>query len=294
MATVLETPRRVAIRNPSGCPSDGWLSPNENLVCRYTSTPKWAARERSPLPAPLVTALSHSPPTALRRARAAPRALRSTTRCVRPDPVTERRHRAASTRPAIMWRVLCVAATAASLSQGQQDAIVKSVFEVIGTTNEYFVEIGFDASSYEGGTGANTWQFHLDGWDGVLIDGQHENASINLHKAHVTPGNVASLLRRFNVPDEPDYISLDVDTTDVWILEQILDTFRPRVVTVEYNSNFGDGEDSALAFPNTEWMPTGSRQIEWRYTCFMGSSAKAIQRAAKKRGYLVAGVVCGD
>ena len=52
------------------------------------------------------------------------------------------------------------------------------------TTNEYFVEIGFDASSYEGGTGANTWQFHLDGWDGVLIDGQHENASINLHKAH--------------------------------------------------------------------------------------------------------------
>ena len=165
---------------------------------------------------------------------------------------------------------------------------------MIGTTNEYFVEIGFDASSYEGGTGANTWQFHLDGWDGVLIDGQHENASINLHKAHVTPGNVASLLRRFNVPDEPDYISLDVDTTDVWILEQILDTFRPRVVTVEYNSNFGDGEDSALAFPNTEWMPTGSRQIEWRYTCFMGSSAKAIQRAAKKRGYLVAGVVCED
>ena len=266
-------------------------------MCRYTL--ELALRYNLPIKGQLVSSFPRCPQRSSprfhsRRARAAPRALRSTTRYVRPDPVTERRHRAASTRPAIMWRVLCVAATAASLSQGQQDAIVKSVFEVIGTTNEYFVEIGFDASSYEGGTGANTWQFHLDGWDGVLIDGQHENASINLHKAHVTPGNVASLLRRFNVPDEPDYISLDVDTTDVWILEQILDTFRPRVVTVEYNSNFGDGEDSALAFPNTEWMPTGSRQIEWRYTCFMGSSAKAIQRAAKKRGYLVAGVVCGD
>ena len=33
---------------------------------------------------------------------------------------------------------------AQSSSQGQQDGIVRSIFEVISTTNRYFVELGFD------------------------------------------------------------------------------------------------------------------------------------------------------
>ena len=47
---------------------------------------------------------------------------------------------------------------AQSSSQGQQDGIVRSIFEVISTTNRYFVELGFDAASYEdpGATGSNT------------------------------------------------------------------------------------------------------------------------------------------
>ena len=156
----------------------------------------------------------------------------------------------ASWRATLLVVTATILSSSSALSQGQQDALVRTVFDIIGTTNQFFVEVGFDAASFEDGTGANTWQLYLDGWRGVLIDSGHENASIGLHRAHVSSGNVAQLFRDLGVPDEPDYVSLDVDTTDVWILERVLETYRPRVVTVEYNSNFGDGNRSALAFPD--------------------------------------------
>ena len=123
---------------------------------------------------------------------------------------------------------------AQSSSQGQQDGIVRSIFEVISTTNRYFVELGFDAASYEdpGATGSNTHALWLDGWRGLLIDGDHQNETINLHRAFVTSSNVVALLRQLGTPLEPDYISIDVDSTDLYILERVLTTLRPRVVTM--------------------------------------------------------------
>ena len=165
----------------------------------------------------------------------------------------------------------------------------------MSTTNRYFVELGFDAASYEdpGATGSNTHALWLDGWRGLLIDGDHENETINLHRAFVTSSNVVALLRQLGTPLEPDYISIDVDSTDLYILERVLTTLRPRVVTIEYNSNFGDGDSSALAFPDTDWMPLGASKGAFAATCFYGSSASAIYAVATAAGYVVVGVVYG-
>ncbi|KAH8058913.1 hypothetical protein JL720_13929 [Aureococcus anophagefferens] len=66
---------------------------------------------------------------------------------------------------------------------------------------------------------------------------------------------------------------------------------RFAAVSVEYNSNFGDGERSSLAFPDAEWMPLGESAGAWRGSCFYGSPAAAVEAVA--RGYVVAGVVGG-
>ncbi|KAH8051329.1 hypothetical protein JL722_10780 [Aureococcus anophagefferens] len=114
------------------------------------------------------------------------------------------------------------------------------------------------------------------GWRGLLFDSTFANSSINLHRAFVTPGTVAALLRRHGAPLEPDYVSVDIDSADVWVLRALLSTFRPRVVSVEYNSNFGDGERSSLAFPDAEWMPLDESAGAWRGSWFYGSSAAAV------------------
>ena len=56
--------------------------------------------------------------------------------------------------------VACRAALARAQSQGAQDCIIAEIFDRIGVTNGYYVEIGFNSPTFEGGTGANTWALH--------------------------------------------------------------------------------------------------------------------------------------
>ena len=185
------------------------------------------------------------------------------------------------------------AATVCAQSQGHQDGMVRTIFDIIGETNRYYVEIGFNSPVFERGTGANTYALHARGWTGLLLDSAFENATINLRKALVSSANVVQLFARHGVPVEPDFVSVDVDTADLWILGAILGTYRPRAASVEYNAAFGDGaEGASLAFPDPAWMP-GAAGASWSGTCFMGSSAKAIYALARNHGYRVVGVVDG-
>ena len=108
--------------------------------------------------------------------------------------------------------VACRAALTRAQSQGAQDYIIADIFDRIGVTNGYYVEIGFNSPTFEGGTGANTWALHRRGWRGLLLDRQFENASINLVRAEVTSANVAGLLLAHGAPLEPDYVSIDIDS----------------------------------------------------------------------------------
>ena len=64
----------------------------------------------------------------------------------------------ASWRATLLVVTATILSSSSALSQGQKDALVRTVFDIIGTTNQFFVEVGFDAASFEDGTGANTWQ----------------------------------------------------------------------------------------------------------------------------------------
>ena len=76
--------------------------------------------------------------------------------------------------------------------------------------------------------------------------------------------------------------SIDVDTTDIWILDAMLSVFRPRVVSIEYNSHFGP--NVSLSFPDATWMPVTNAGASFVGTCYYGSSAGAIQAAAHRCG----------
>ena len=45
-----------------------------------------------------------------------------------------------------------------------------------------------------------------------------------------------------------DYLSVDVDSTDLWLVEAVMmSAYRPRVISSEFNPNFP--YDYAIAFP---------------------------------------------
>jgi len=99
-------------------------------------------------------------------------------------------------------------------SQNGEDGVLEAIFGRIGTTNKYYVEFGV-----EDGKERNTrFLEERYGWQGLLMDGGHANASINLQREFVTAENIEALFRKYRVPVEPDLLSIDLDGNDyhVW------------------------------------------------------------------------------
>jgi hypothetical protein len=46
--------------------------------------------------------------------------------------------------------------------------------------------------------------------------------------------NIVDIFKKHDVPREPDYVSIDIDSYDIWLFKALVSGgFRPRVLTVE-------------------------------------------------------------
>ena len=173
-------------------------------------------------------------------------------------------------------------------SQGGQEARLHQIFATIGVLNKSYVEFG-----YQGRSTSNTFALWKEGWNGLLLDGDPRWASksdggeTNLHRVKVTSRSIVRLFRRYDVPLKVDYVSIDIDSFDLWVLRALLGSeYRPRVLTVEYNSNF-PWDAGQLAFPDPEVMRVPPRFQKWGGNCYMGSSAAALHAVAREHRYSV-------
>ena len=116
-------------------------------------------------------------------------------------------------------------------SQGEQDKRLTKLLTVIGEGAKEFVEFG-----YKHEQGSNTQGLRARGWRGLLLDGKNSDASINLHAVHITSENIVPTFKTHGVSRGVDYLSVDIDSFDLWVLRAILASYRPRLVTVEYRA----------------------------------------------------------
>ena len=172
-------------------------------------------------------------------------------------------------------------------SQNGEDGIIRYIFSVIGFESRYFVEFGFGAHQF------NSLRLLLhESFEGLLMDGSEEQCCIfNLSckkmqlnsvlavNAFIDVTNLQKLIAQNNVPDEIDFLSIDVDGNDYWLWE-ILDCINPRVVCIEYNSGIG---------PDYSWSTPYSADFE-RFSAhpsgfFAGASLKALESLGQRKGY---------
>jgi hypothetical protein len=196
-------------------------------------------------------------------------------------------------------------------SQSTQDGVLEHIFSNIGTKHSppFFVEFGFYPGTYEGGSGANSFYLYEKGWRGLLLDGGNENATINLRKEWIAPETIVETLIRTwkrlrncvhcdergithrsaagnGVPDEPDYVNVDIDSADAWVFRAIAASrLRPRVFSVEYNSHYPP--------QSTLCNLGGSYRFTDRYDRLFGSSLGALDLVAAEFGYTLVDVVTG-
>ncbi|MEC9415254.1 MAG: hypothetical protein VYC67_01525 [Pseudomonadota bacterium] len=172
-------------------------------------------------------------------------------------------------------------------SQNGEDGIIRYIFSVIGFESRYFVEFGFGAHQ------CNALRLMLhENFKGLLMDGSEEQcrifnrgckemqlSNVIAVNAFIDVTNLQKLIVLNGVPDEIDFLSIDVDGNDYWLWE-VLDCINPRVVCIEYNSGIG---------PDDAWSTPYSADFE-RFAAhpsgfFAGASLKALESLGQRKGY---------
>lgn len=185
-------------------------------------------------------------------------------------------------------------------SQAGQATVIRAIFDAIGDGTRQFVEIGFNENGQCIGSGSNTCSlWRDDGWSGWLFDGAHSNASINLHRELVFSNSVVPMLRRHGVPVDVAYVSVDVDSTDLWLVDALLRVYRPRLLSSEFNPNFP--WNYSITFPDhAQFEPAAVRvraesRLQHdgvaRHGCYYGASLRAFESVARVHGYEVVAAV---
>lgn len=144
--------------------------------------------------------------------------------------------------------------------------IIDKYFSFMGTKNQFCVDIGaFDGSSF-----SSTFELLEKGWNGLLIECDarafaklselyKQRDDLHLLRTKATPLNIVSLLKSFSVPRHFDFLDLDIDGYDYFVLEQILKEYRPTLISVEINETIPPPYKFTVNYdPHFAWGGSGN------------------------------------
>jgi FkbM family methyltransferase len=157
-------------------------------------------------------------------------------------------------------------------SESGEDGILFELLRIYGTTNKYYLEFGA-----EDGTQCNTRALRMHhGFDGVLFDGGYENSDINLFKYIITKENVIEIFKTHGVPKMMDVLSVDIDSYDFYVLDEILKNYTPRIFVCEYNATHLPNEDKVVLKDSVNYNGN-----------YFGASIRAYYNLGKKYNYSI-------
>jgi hypothetical protein len=118
--------------------------------------------------------------------------------------------------------------------------IIEKIFDLIGPKTKYFVEFGSNGSRQGGGN--TPYLRERYGFTGLLMDGSDDPYGIKKQKDYevkiefIKAETINEMFDKYNVPDEFDFLSVDIDGEDYWVLQSInFEKYKPRVISVECN-----------------------------------------------------------
>lgn len=172
-------------------------------------------------------------------------------------------------------------------SQNGEDGIIEEVFRRIGEGAKYALEFGI-SNGEECCTRNLLWN---KGWTGLLIEGSARLAEkaralygdlprVRVVQAFVMKDTIVELFKANAVPHEPDLLVVDIDGNDYWVLQSILEFYKPRVILVEYNARWT---------PATDWTMPYEPSHTHDGTAYFGASLAAFVRLGNQHGYTLVG-----
>ena len=131
-------------------------------------------------------------------------------------------------------------------SQNNEDGIIEHIFSKL-PNNKFFVELGFDFFE------CNSLNLIKNGWSGILIDADEDkcikierclkffypNNNVKILNKTINRENVNEIIFSNINQKLIDFLSIDIDGNDYWVLEKI-DAKKVNVICSEYNHWIGN------------------------------------------------------
>lgn len=155
--------------------------------------------------------------------------------------------------------------------------MIEVIFRKIGFLNKFCVELG-TGNGFECNCRFLIEKF---GFDYVLIDsGEYDNPFVDIKREFLTAENINEIFRKYEIPEEFDLLSIDIDYNTFWIWHALDRRYRPRVVVVEYNSTIPLDQSKVV-----QYDPQG----EWKGDNYFAGSLLAFVKLASEKGYTLVG-----
>ncbi len=174
-------------------------------------------------------------------------------------------------------------------SQMGEDGVAEALLAMLPERNNWVVEFG----AWDGLHLSNSRYFIQDkGFSGVLIEGSADrfeelqrlyslNTDVHtVHKFVQTSGDdtLDAILARTPIPEDFDYLSIDIDGNDFHIWASLRE-FRPKLVCIEYNPTVAS--DVVFAQPDD-------------FRLKQGAGIRSLVMLGKSRGYELAAVTTAN
>jgi hypothetical protein len=161
--------------------------------------------------------------------------------------------------------------------------MIDTIMDKLGVKQGWLVDVGANDGSFQSST-----RHLLDaGWNALMIEADKDlfykltSNTRAYKKCKVSCKRVVYLsesLDFFGVPDDLDLLHIDIDGQDFWVWAAC--SYRPKVVSIEYNSNFDPGERAVVPL---------DPEFKWEGDTFYGASATAFYELGLKKGYTLVG-----
>ena len=155
------------------------------------------------------------------------------------------------------------------------DGIIKHIFKEIGYTNKIAVEIGVSD-----GLESNTQLLLSSGFKLLWIDYMPKSYipdNTIMHTEFVTKDNIEPILQKYNIPQEFDLLSIDIDGNDYHIREA-LSNYKPRIVIMEYNGAFNSTSEYIMGYDE-------NYRYDYNFGIKFGASLQSLVNQANRLGY---------
>ena len=176
-------------------------------------------------------------------------------------------------------------------SQWGEDGIIQKLINSIEIPNKTFIEFGiqdFVESNCR-------YLLKKSNWSGMVIDANlrdinslksseeyWKNGLTAIH-SFIDRDNINNIFKNGGISGDIGLLSVDIDGVDWWVLDAI-DSVSPRILIVEYNSNFGSSRPITVPYD-----PLFNRLTKHFSGIYYGASLSAFDYLAKNKGYVLVG-----